>query len=185
MNRESFLEQLHQYKTDYREEQEFVPLFIDILSYPNAYERSLLERHLTASAWVIHPDQQQVLLLHHAKLNRWLQPGGHADGDEDLLAVARKEVEEETGLKDLDMIGDVFFDLDIHTIPARKGVPEHDHYDVRFAFIARDYEQIQGNHESNGLEWVPWDQVEKLAGGEASIVRMVEKQGSIGKSGEQ
>ncbi|WP_109831403.1 NUDIX hydrolase [Reichenbachiella versicolor] len=175
MTRKIFLDQLNNYATTFQEEQKFVPLFVDILDYPNAYERNLLDRHLTASAWVLHPKRNQVLLLHHAKLDRWLQPGGHADGDQNLLQVAQKEVEEETGLSNLELIGESFFDLDIHTIPERKEVPTHDHYDVRYAFIAHDFDKIQKNHESNDLQWVSIEQVGELTFQEQSMVRMIEK----------
>ena len=175
MTRETFLAQLLRYETRYEEEQAFVPLFIDILSFENCYNRDLLDRHLTASAWVLHPDRTHVLLLHHTKLGRWLQPGGHADGQEDLLHVALKEVEEETNLRELELIGNSWFDLDIHTIPARKDVPAHDHYDVRFMFIAHDFIRIDRNHESTALQWVALSQVSDLTGGEASMLRMLAK----------
>jgi 8-oxo-dGTP pyrophosphatase MutT (NUDIX family) len=175
MTRATFLEELHRDKTDCKEEQDFVPLFIDILSIPNAYKRSLLDRHLTASAWIMHPHDSRVLLLHHVKLARWLQPGGHADGEENLYRVALKEANEETGLFQLKLLGKSFFDLDIHRIPERSGVPAHDHYDVRFAFVAKDYDQIQKNHESNTVQWIDCERVSEITDNELSITRMLYK----------
>ena len=175
MNRELLKEGISTYATEYSGEMAFVPRFLALLQIENCYERSLLSGHLTGSAWVIHPDFTQVLLLHHKKLDRWLQPGGHADGEEDILAVTLKELEEETGLSDVTLIGNSFFDLDIHTIPQRKGVPTHEHYDVRFAFVANQPEQLVKNEESNELRWVPIDQMSALIGEDLSMQRLLEK----------
>jgi 8-oxo-dGTP pyrophosphatase MutT (NUDIX family) len=92
-------------------------------------------------------DADKILLIHHRKLNKWLQPGGHCDGDTDTLAVAIKEVEEETGvvIKPNDQ---VIIDLDIHRIPERKGIPAHDHYDVRYLLEADSSLPLLQNHET-------------------------------------
>ena len=114
-------------------------------------------------------------MLHHVKLDRWLQPGGHADGNEDLLAVAMKELEEETGIMDYVEVTDQLFDIDVHTIPARKNVPEHEHFDSRFHFIVKDNLTLNINEESKALQWVPIDSVPELTNNEASFIRMVDK----------
>ncbi|MEQ8715504.1 MAG: NUDIX hydrolase [Cyclobacteriaceae bacterium] len=171
INRDDFSEALAAYKPLDSREAGFVPRFKELLRYPNCYERSLLSGHLTASCWVLNHDHSQVLMLHHAKLNKWLQPGGHADGDENLLRVAQKELDEETGLTDYELISESIFDLDIHDIPERKGVPPHQHYDVRFAFRASLSSSITKNHESNALEWVDLAKVPD----EPSLQRMVTK----------
>ncbi len=149
----------------------FLPKFLELLEFSNCYERSLLHAHITASSWVLNYDMTAVLMLHHAKLNRWLQPGGHADGDENLVRVAKKELMEETALKAFTLIEEKIFDIDIHLIPERKGVPAHDHYDVRWAFHASEDASIMGNHESNALSWVPLEETPD----EESIQRMVTK----------
>jgi 8-oxo-dGTP pyrophosphatase MutT (NUDIX family) len=91
-----------------------------------------LAGHFTASCWLVSADGQRLLLTHHRKLQRWLQLGGHADGDRDLAQVALKEAEEESGLSGLVLEDPAIFDLDKHWIPERKDVPGHWHYDVRF-----------------------------------------------------
>ena len=74
--------------------------------------------HVTASAFVWSPDRGSVLLIHHGKLHRWLQPGGHVEpGDLDVIAAARREVAEEVGLDDVDIVGAGLFDVDVHIIP--------------------------------------------------------------------
>ncbi len=140
---------------------------------PDCLYRTHLAGHLTASAFVLDQSLEKVLIIHHKKLDRWLQPGGHADGDPDLLAVAQKEVEEETGLL-TKPLQTHFFDLDIHLIPERKDVPEHFHYDLRYLLIERSGSVLQGNEEVNGLKWVKVSDLEQYFV-DRSVLRMAEK----------
>jgi 8-oxo-dGTP pyrophosphatase MutT (NUDIX family) len=118
----------------------------------HAYLRARLAGHFTGSAWVVSADGRRTLLMHHRKLDRWLQPGGHADGDVVLSRVALREAEEETGLRDL-VVEAAVFDLDRHAIPARGAEPEHWHYDVRFVVRATGSEAFELNEESHALAW--------------------------------
>jgi 8-oxo-dGTP pyrophosphatase MutT (NUDIX family) len=132
-----------------------VARFVEFVrTHPDCCERTCVPGHLTGSAWVVSADGARVLLTHHRKLDRWLQPGGHADGDTDLARVALREAEEETGLRDLVIEGGVF-DLDRHAIPARGTDPQHWHYDVRFVVRATGSEDFVVSEESHALEWRP------------------------------
>lgn len=134
--------------------------------------------HFTASAMVVSKDFKRVVLLHHKKLEKWLQPGGHADGQADLAQVALKEASEETGIEGLRLFssshGVVALDLDIHEIPARKTDPQHYHYDVRFLIEATNSEKLVINHESNDLKWLTFEEVRKQTN-ERSVIRMLDK----------
>ncbi len=116
------------------------------------FTRAHLEGHFTGSAFVVSVDGERCLLLHHAKLQRWLQPGGHADGDMDLAAVALREAEEETGLIGL-VVEPEIFDLDRHWIPARGDEPEHQHWDVRYLVRCGGDETPRINAESRAFVW--------------------------------
>jgi 8-oxo-dGTP pyrophosphatase MutT (NUDIX family) len=118
----------------------------------DVFERSRQDGHFTGSSWLVSADGTRVVLMHHRKLGRWLQPGGHADGDPDLARVALREAEEETGLVDL-FVEPAIFDLDRHWIPARGSEPGHWHYDVRHVVRARGSEAFVSNEESLALAW--------------------------------
>ncbi|QHT68499.1 NUDIX hydrolase [Rhodocytophaga rosea] len=143
-------------------------------TYPDCLLRSLLTGHLTASAWITDESRKYVLLIHHYKLDKWFQLGGHADGEPDLRKVALTEAREESGLQHFSLISEVIFDVDIHQIPARLQEPAHYHYDIRFLLQASRNEPLVKNAESKALEWVSIEQVSTLNNSE-SIQRMVRK----------
>lgn len=175
VNRQELQSTLSQYTTIFSEEQSFIARFLALLEHANAYNRDHLPGHMTGSAWIINPERTKVLLTHHAKLNRWLQPGGHADGDENILRVAMKEAEEETGLVNLKLVHPDFFDIDIHVIPARKNFPQHDHYDVRFLFQGNEDDKFLISEESHDLAWIPVTELETTTGANDSMTRMARK----------
>jgi 8-oxo-dGTP pyrophosphatase MutT (NUDIX family) len=130
--------------------------------------------HFTASAFVLSPDRAALLLVHHRKLDRWLQPGGHVEaGDADLIAAARREVLEETGIAGLALEHADSFDLDIHPIPALGSEPPHEHFDVRFLFRARTRD-LRVSSESKAVRWVPLTEI-GAAGSDESVLRAVRK----------
>jgi 8-oxo-dGTP pyrophosphatase MutT (NUDIX family) len=140
----------------------------------SCFKRSLEDGHITASAWIVDPERNQALLVLHKKLGLWLQPGGHCDGDPDVVQVAKKEVEEETGLEEFRIFSEEIFDLDIHEIPMWKSIPSHYHYDVRFLIYANSQQPLIPNDESNDLRWIDFSEVSKVAPDD-SVIRLLEK----------
>ena len=129
--------------------------------------------HFTASAFVLSPDHQQALLILHSKLHRWLQPGGHIEPDDtDLVAAARREVAEETGLVGLQVLSPLF-DVDVHAIPPSTKHPGHLHFDLRVLFVADQLGGMAGS-DAQALQWVPLDRVHTLET-DASVLRAVGK----------
>ncbi|HBY64068.1 MAG TPA: NUDIX hydrolase, partial [Solibacterales bacterium] len=135
---------------------------------------SLPAGHITGSAWVLDHGRTHVLLTHHQKLDKWLQLGGHADGDPDTLAVALREAREESGLSEVHPLTAGIFDVDVHLIPARKSEPEHFHYDIRHLLLADRRHPLRITSESKDLRWVPIADVARLTR-EESMLRMVRK----------
>lgn len=140
----------------------------------HAYLRERRAGHFTGSAWLVSRDGKNVLLTHHRKLDRWLQLGGHADGDMDLRAVALKEAEEESGLNGLTVDAGIF-DLDRHWIPERGDVPGHWHYDVRYVVRAGDNEAFVVSEESNALAWRDIAGIAAGSSADESLQRMAKR----------
>lgn len=136
--------------------------------------RTCVPGHVTGSAWIVSPDNRRTLLTLHRKLGRWLQLGGHADGDPDLLAVALREAREESGLVSLRPRSAAVFDVDRHWIPARGSEPGHWHHDLRFVIEADPAEPLTVSSESRDLAWVELPAVAALNPSE-SLARMVRK----------
>jgi len=140
---------------------------------PACTSRLTLEGHVTASAWILSPDRRAALLTHHRKLDRWLQPGGHVEDDPSIQAAAVREAREESGILALALADPAIFDVDVHLIPARKGEPDHFHFDLRFLIHSGTRDFAVGE-ESIDLAWV---ELASLARDETdpSILRMVRK----------
>jgi 8-oxo-dGTP pyrophosphatase MutT (NUDIX family) len=147
-------------------------------STPACFERTAFPAHFTGSALVVNADGSRVLLHHHRKLDRWLQFGGHCDGDEDIVRVARREALEESGIAGLILASERPFDLDIHEIPAHGGDPVHFHYDVRFMLIAPESAAPVISGESHDLRWFAPADLTALNLDE-SLRRMIRKWQSI------
>ena len=137
-----------------------------IARYESPFDRTILEGHLTGSAFILDASLRHVLLLHHLKVGKWLQPGGHADlGETDAELVALREAREETGIEGLSLHPSAPrpFDLDIHQFPARGSDPAHWHLDVRYLVLAPDGAELRlAVEESSDLRWFEWAELDAL-----------------------
>jgi 8-oxo-dGTP pyrophosphatase MutT (NUDIX family) len=172
---EEIADRLRRYAETWPGEAAVAAEFVALLADPeDPYRRERLAGHFTASAWLVDASAQRLLMTHHRKLDRWLQLGGHADGDRDLAAVALREAEEESGLSGL-VVDPEIFDLDRHWIPERGEVPGHWHYDVRYVVRVTGSEDFAVSDESHALAWRDIDALPVEPGIDASIVRMAQK----------
>lgn len=145
-----------------------------VMDHEDCFLRSQQAGHVTGSALILDNSAERVLLTHHRKLDRWLQPGGHADGESDVAAVALKEAQEESGLESIEFLAPAILDVDVHLIPARKAEPEHYHYDCRFLLGSTGPDTFTVSDESHDLAWVPLDDIHTYTD-EESILRMINK----------
>lgn len=171
---------LDAYRRQWPDESDVVSLFDALLAEPearggpSAYARERLDGHFTASGWLVDAAGTRVLLTHHRKLGRWLQLGGHADGDTDLAGVALREAEEESGLSGL-VVDAELFDLDRHWIPGRGDVPGHWHYDARYVVRATAGEAFVVGDESLDLAWRDIAAIQADPAADGSLRRMARK----------
>lgn len=173
-------EQIHAFQpTDDRESRSRDTILEHLAAHPgDPFSRDHLAGHLTASALVVSADGERVLLGHHRKLGRWLQFGGHGDpGETDAADVAMREALEESGIEGLKFHPTAArpFDLDVHKIPARGDVPEHNHLDIRYLMVARDG-AVPAMREAEHLElrWFTWDETSNL-GTDVALTRFLAK----------
>jgi len=147
-----------------------------VSQHENCFDRSLTHGHVTGSTWVLNPARSHALMLHHRKLDLWLQPGGHADGDPNITRVVLKETSEESGI-DLDqikLVDDAIFDVDLHVVHASEHDPRHEHFDIRFLVEIDDSIPLPGNDESHQIGWIPLTEVPRFNNAR-SIYRMLQK----------
>jgi 8-oxo-dGTP pyrophosphatase MutT (NUDIX family) len=185
MPRRPLLEMLARYRATFPREAHVVDRICALVeSHVDCFDRSCRPGHITAAAWILSADRRRSLLTHHRKLNRWLQLGGHADGQWHVEEVALREAREESGLTAFDIVpirGTFMpFDVDVHEIPARYDdagrmiEDAHEHHDVRFLFIAHGDEEIQASDESHEIAWLTPEEVRQKTS-EESVLRMLRK----------
>lgn len=155
MKRHALLYLLSQYQGQAPEEIQYKDQIVHfVLNNTDCFERTLAIGHITASAWLLNHDRTHVLLMHHAQLNRWVQLGGHCDGNPDVLSVAVKEAQEESGIAAIKPVHEHIFDLDVHLIPENDREKVHYHYDIRFLLQVTDNIPFKRNSESKELRWI-------------------------------
>lgn len=177
MHRRELLDLLDRHVTRFNDEAANVARTRDfVMAHEDCFHCDLWPGHVTGSAWVVNPRRDHVLLLHHRKHDQWFQPGGHADGDADILRVALRETSEETGLdpSHIRLVDGAVFDVDVHRIEASVRGPRHEHFDIRFLVEMDDDLPIPGNDESHQVLWVPLGQVARF-NNNRSTHRMVQK----------
>lgn len=166
VHRKNLIEKLQKYQTsDEIEELDRIKILKFIESHEDCFERSQTSGHITGSCWLEDYEGTKFLLTKHKKLGFWLQLGGHADGDSDIIRVSLKEAHEESGLKNIELVSADIFDLGAHLVPSYQNIPAHYHYDIRFLLRASNLnEKISMSDESTDLDWfsnIPKDNPEK------------------------
>jgi len=179
LHRKPLLELLERYLARHPDEQ----LSVDhvrqfVRANPDCFLRSCVDGHVTGSAWILSHDHSSFLLTHHAKLGRWLQLGGHADGDADPAAVALREAREESGMETFALASAngvaLPLDIDVHLIPARASEPAHLHHDIRYLLVADAGQPLRVSNESHELGWFPRARASEVLEDE-SLLRMFRK----------
>lgn len=185
MHRRPLLNMLECYRHAFPAEGDIVDQIVSLVeAHPDCFERTCRPGHITGAAWIVSADRRRCLLTHHRKLDRWLQLGGHADGQSLVEEVALREAREESGINEFDIVpiaGALLpFDLDVHQIPARYDdagrqiEDSHEHHDIRYLLVARGCETITASAESHEVRWFTTEEVLRLTD-EESVLRMLYK----------
>jgi 8-oxo-dGTP pyrophosphatase MutT (NUDIX family) len=185
MHRRPLLEMLSRYREAFPDEGPMIDRICALVeSHVDCFERTCRPGHVTGAAWILSPDRRRCLLTHHRKLDRWLQLGGHADGQWLVEEVALREAREESGLQDFEFLpihGSLLpLDVDVHQIPPRyDGAGNliddaHEHHDIRFLLVARSEDGVCTSDESHDVAWFTPDEVLERTD-EESIHRMLRK----------
>ena len=164
----NYIELIKKYKPCNEQEEKDKEL---MLKYINTFDDVLTRNneicHFTASNWIVNKERTKVLMVYHNIYKSWAWTGGHADGDSDLIHVALKEANEETGLTNLKVISDGIFSLQILTVDSHikrgKFVASHLHLDCCFLVEADDNEKLRiKDDENSGVKWVPINKAVEL-----------------------
>lgn len=185
MHRRPLLDMLARYRAAFPAEIDMIDRMCALVeSHVDCFLRTCRPGHITGAAWILSADRRRCLLTHHRKLDRWLQMGGHADGQWQVDEVALREAREESGLTGFDFVpidGSLLpLDVDVHQIPARYDQSgqlvedSHEHHDVRFLLIAHAHQEICCSDESHEVGWFTPDEIEQLTD-EESVLRMLRK----------
>lgn len=173
----NLVDELNNYKPFNEQEKENVATVLNFLTNnTNCYDRSNLKGHITAGGLVV-DGKGNVLLNHHKKTGMWFQFGGHCDGESDCYNVARREISEEAGIFECELVSNKIFDVDVQQIAysTKKNEPEHFHYDINFLFLVKD-KTFEVSNESTEIKWVSIDQAKKLISvGDRAMQRMLKK----------
>lgn len=168
---------LENYKPNNLKEVKYKSKMIDFYkNYNNCFSREQEYGHFTASSFLLNSSKTKFLLMLHRKINIWVQPGGHCDGDPIVLRTALKEAQEESGINEIKILNENIFDIDIHKFPKTREVDEHYHFDIRFLLKTDGNDDFKINEESLDMKWFSFKQVlDNKLDYQDSIVRMVEK----------
>lgn len=158
------LAEIKNYSPYNEQEEQDKQLFLTCINESNIFLRENLSHHFTASCWVTNPSHTKILLIYHKIYDSWSWMGGHADGCEDLLQVAIKELAEESGLSNFHLVSNDIFSLETLTVDGhiKKGhyVNSHLHFNVTYLFEASENETlIQNKEETNGIKWINIDEI--------------------------
>lgn len=158
-------DQIQHYHPFNEQEQIDKEIILDALSNKDIFSRENKIMHMSASCWILNPTKDKVLMIYHKIYNSWSWLGGHADGNEDLLFVAKKELEEESGITHYHLMDEQPFSIEILTVNGhiKHGhfVNSHLHLNVTYLFEIDENERlIQNQEETNGIKWIKINELE-------------------------
>ena len=173
-------EQILNYVPFNEQEKNDKELLLEWLSEPKVFERENQKAHFTASAWVVNPERTKVLMIYHNIYDSWAWMGGHADGEENLFAVAEREAKEESGITDIKAISEEIASVEILTVSGHekhgKYVPSHLHLNATYFFEAPEEQELSVKPDENsGVMWMDMDDIKNKSSEKWFVERIYPK----------
>ena len=173
-------EQILNYIPFNEQEERDKKLLLEWLSEPDVFERKNERAHFTASAWVVNPERTKVLMIYHNIYDSWAWMGGHADGEENLFAVAEREAKEESGITDIKAISEEIASVEILTVSGHekhgKYVPSHLHLNATYFFEAPEEQELSVKPDENsGVMWMDMDDIKNKSSEKWFVERIYPK----------
>ena len=165
--REKLIHQIEEYVPFNEQEEKDRVLILEFLkNNDNAFLRTNMTAHMTASSWIVNANRTKILAVYHKIYDSWAWTGGHADGDEDLLKVAVKEAKEETGISKVIPVSEDIYSLEILTVDGHEKhdcyVPCHLHMNITYLLQADEEEMLHiCEEENNGVSWFSYEEFAK------------------------
>lgn len=175
------VEEIKKYRPCNEQEQRDKPVILDFLEKNgDAFLRSNLLAHMTASSWIVNPERTKTLMVYHNIYDSWSWTGGHADGETDLLAVALREAREETGIAHVRPVSPEIFSLEVLTVDGheKRGayVPSHLHMNVTYLLEAEESDTLHVCREENsGVAWFTLEEALKASSEPWFVERIYKK----------
>ena len=163
------VEEIKKYRPCNEQEQRDKAVILAFLeNNEDAFLRSNLLAHMTASSWIVNPERTKTLMVYHNLYDSWSWTGGHADGETDLLAVALREAREETGIAHVRPVSPEIFSLEVLTVDGheKRGayVPSHLHMNVTYLLEAEESDTLRiCKEENSGVAWFTLEEALKAS----------------------
>ena len=179
MNLKNDIENFNPFNEQEKNDKEIILKLMD--KYDNLLTRENEIAHFTASAWAVNKDRTKVLMIFHKIYNSWAWTGGHADGDNNLLYTAIRELKEETGVKNVNVIDNNIFSLEIITVDGhiKRGryVSSHLHLNLTYLLEVNESEELKIKEDENtGVKWININEIDKYSNEEWMIKRVYKKE---------
>lgn len=179
MNLKNDIENFIPFNEQEKNDKEIILKLMD--KYDNLLTRENEIAHFTASAWAVNKDRTKVLMIFHKIYNSWAWTGGHADGDNNLLYTAIRELKEETGVKNVNVIDNNIFSLEIITVDGhiKRGryVSSHLHLNLTYLLEVDESEELKIKEDENtGVKWININEIDKYSNEEWMINRVYKKE---------
>ena len=175
------VEEIKKYRPCNAQEQRDQALILDFLEKNgDAFLRSNLLAHMTASSWIVNPERTKTLMVYHNLYDSWSWTGGHADGETDLLSVALREAREETGIEHVRPLSPEIFSLEVLTVDGheKRGeyVPSHLHMNVTYLLEAEESDTLRiCKEENSGVAWFTLEEALKASSEPWFVERIYKK----------